>query len=217
MCFVLFFTIDSAYRDFVVTYFFRVVRKQDASKYAKYEAWQVKGNENDPKDCHSSPSVQSNQCDDSPSVKIKSARRRAQSGYGKHSGLPEVSTLAGSPEGDQDCQGTAAKFNKPQGIAISPDASFALVADHGNNRVRKIVLATSIAETSLTIEDIRVVIDGGLARRARFDPGSGMSRLVTEPVTRAEATQRAGRRCLPVPAAAATDAAAKAPCLAPGW
>ncbi|KGM89212.1 ATP-dependent helicase HrpB [Roseovarius mucosus DSM 17069] len=58
---------------------------------------------------------------------------------------------------------------------------------------RKIVLATSIAETSLTIEDIRVVIDGGLARRARFDPGSGMSRLVTEPVTRAEATQRAGR------------------------
>lgn len=58
---------------------------------------------------------------------------------------------------------------------------------------RKIVLATSIAETSLTIEDIRVVVDCGLARRARFDPGTGMSRLVTEPVTRAEATQRAGR------------------------
>ncbi len=58
---------------------------------------------------------------------------------------------------------------------------------------RKIVLATSIAETSLTIEDIRVVVDGGLARRARFDPGSGMSRLITEPVTRAEATQRTGR------------------------
>lgn len=58
---------------------------------------------------------------------------------------------------------------------------------------RKLVLATSIAETSLTIEDIRVVVDGGKARRARFDPGSGMSRLVTERVTRAEATQRAGR------------------------
>ncbi|WP_306151889.1 ATP-dependent helicase HrpB [Roseovarius sp. MMSF_3281] len=58
---------------------------------------------------------------------------------------------------------------------------------------RKIVLATSIAETSLTIQDIRVVVDGGQARRARFDPGSGMSRLVTEKVTRAEATQRAGR------------------------
>lgn len=58
---------------------------------------------------------------------------------------------------------------------------------------RKVVLATSIAETSLTIEDIRVVVDGGKSRRARFDPSSGMSRLVTEPVTRAEATQRAGR------------------------
>jgi ATP-dependent helicase HrpB len=58
---------------------------------------------------------------------------------------------------------------------------------------RKVVLATSIAETSLTIEGIRVVIDAGRARRARFDPGSGMSRLVTERVTRAEADQRAGR------------------------
>ncbi|TNJ48546.1 ATP-dependent helicase HrpB [Phaeobacter sp. B1627] len=58
---------------------------------------------------------------------------------------------------------------------------------------RKVVLATAIAETSLTIEDIRVVVDMGQARRARFDPGSGMSRLVTERVTRAEATQRRGR------------------------
>lgn len=58
---------------------------------------------------------------------------------------------------------------------------------------RKIVLATAIAETSLTIPDVRVVVDGGQARRARFDPGSGMSRLVTEKVTRAEATQRTGR------------------------
>ncbi|GLP84481.1 ATP-dependent helicase HrpB [Tritonibacter mobilis] len=58
---------------------------------------------------------------------------------------------------------------------------------------RKVALATSIAETSLTIEDIRVVVDMGQARRARFDPGAGMSRLVTERVTRAEATQRQGR------------------------
>jgi ATP-dependent helicase HrpB len=58
---------------------------------------------------------------------------------------------------------------------------------------RKVVLSTSIAETSLTIEDIRVVVDCGRARRARFDPGSGMSRLVTERVTRAEADQRRGR------------------------
>ena len=58
---------------------------------------------------------------------------------------------------------------------------------------RKVVLATSIAETSLTLPDIRVVVDAGRARRARFDPNSGMSRLVTERVTRAEADQRRGR------------------------
>ncbi|WP_095589308.1 ATP-dependent helicase HrpB [Actibacterium ureilyticum] len=58
---------------------------------------------------------------------------------------------------------------------------------------RKIVLATAIAETSLTIQDIRVVVDCGRARRARFDPNSGMSRLVTERVTKAEAEQRRGR------------------------
>ena len=58
---------------------------------------------------------------------------------------------------------------------------------------RKIVLATAIAESSLTIEGIRVVIDAGLQRRARFDPNSGMSRLVTESVSKAAAEQRAGR------------------------
>lgn len=63
----------------------------------------------------------------------------------------------------------------------------------GPSAQRKVVLATSIAETSLTIPDIRVVVDGGRARRARFDPNSGMSRLVTERVTRAEAEQRRGR------------------------
>ena len=55
------------------------------------------------------------------------------------------------------------------------------------------MLATAIAETSLTIPDVRVVVDAGRARRARFDPGSGMTRLVTERVTRAEAEQRRGR------------------------
>ena len=58
---------------------------------------------------------------------------------------------------------------------------------------RRVVLATSIAETSLTLPDIRIVVDGGRARRARFDPASGMSRLVTERVTKAEAEQRRGR------------------------
>ncbi|MFJ1294349.1 helicase-related protein, partial [Paracoccus yeei] len=58
---------------------------------------------------------------------------------------------------------------------------------------RRVVLATAIAETSLTIPDVTVVVDAGRARRARFDPGSGMSRLVTERVSRAEAEQRRGR------------------------
>ena len=57
----------------------------------------------------------------------------------------------------------------------------------------KIVLATSIAETSLTIEGIRVVVDSGLSRVPRFDVGSGLTRLVTLPVTRASADQRRGR------------------------
>ena len=57
----------------------------------------------------------------------------------------------------------------------------------------RVVLATAIAETSLTIPDVRAVVDGGLARRARFDPAKGMSRLVTDRVTRAEAEQRRGR------------------------
>ena len=58
---------------------------------------------------------------------------------------------------------------------------------------RKVVLATSIAETSLTIEGVRVVVDSGLARRQRVVAASGMSRLETVKVSRAEAEQRAGR------------------------
>jgi ATP-dependent helicase HrpB len=58
---------------------------------------------------------------------------------------------------------------------------------------RKIVLATDIAETSLTIEGISVVVDTGLARRPRFDPRTGLTRLETVRVSRANADQRAGR------------------------
>ncbi|MGN8251866.1 ATP-dependent helicase HrpB [Pseudomonas sp. SMV7] len=59
--------------------------------------------------------------------------------------------------------------------------------------LRKVVLATNIAETSLTIDGVRVVIDAGLARVPRFDPGSGMTRLDTQRISRASVTQRAGR------------------------
>lgn len=58
---------------------------------------------------------------------------------------------------------------------------------------RKLVLATSIAETSITIDGLRIVVDSGLARRPRYDRAAGMTRLVTERASQAAATQRAGR------------------------
>ncbi|MDZ4109534.1 MAG: ATP-dependent helicase HrpB [Brevundimonas sp.] len=58
---------------------------------------------------------------------------------------------------------------------------------------RKVVLATSMAETSLTIEGVRVVIDGGLSRVPRFEPSSGLTRLATVRVSRSSAEQRRGR------------------------
>ncbi len=58
---------------------------------------------------------------------------------------------------------------------------------------RKIVLATNIAETSLTIEGVRVVVDGGFMRAPRFDVRSGMARLTTLPVSKSAADQRSGR------------------------
>ncbi|MGL6159491.1 ATP-dependent helicase HrpB [Microbulbifer sp.] len=58
---------------------------------------------------------------------------------------------------------------------------------------RKIVLATNVAETSLTIEGIRMVVDSGLMRESRFDPNTGMNRLVTTNISQASATQRCGR------------------------
>jgi ATP-dependent helicase HrpB len=58
---------------------------------------------------------------------------------------------------------------------------------------RKVVLATNIAETSLTIEGVRVVVDSGLVRKSVFDPATGMSRLETQRISRASADQRQGR------------------------
>ncbi|HEX2761426.1 MAG TPA: ATP-dependent helicase HrpB, partial [Rhizomicrobium sp.] len=58
---------------------------------------------------------------------------------------------------------------------------------------RRVVLATAIAETSLTVPGVRIVIDGGFRRAPRFDPASGLTRLATERVSRAAADQRAGR------------------------
>ncbi len=58
---------------------------------------------------------------------------------------------------------------------------------------RKVIVATNVAETSLTIPGVRAVVDAGLARIARFDPHRGIDTLLVEPVSQASAEQRAGR------------------------
>ncbi|AZO72090.1 MULTISPECIES: ATP-dependent helicase HrpB [unclassified Mesorhizobium] len=73
--------------------------------------------------------------------------------------------------------------NRAQDAAIKP-------APAGR---RKVVLATSIAETSITIDGVRVVIDSGLSRLPRYEPASGLTRLETVRVSKASADQRAGR------------------------
>ncbi|MBO9714203.1 ATP-dependent helicase HrpB [Sphingomonas sp.] len=76
--------------------------------------------------------------------------------------------------------------------SLDPAAQRAAIAPDPQGR-RKLVLATSIAETSLTLDGIRVVVDSGLARRPRYDRAAGMTRLVTERASQAAVTQRAGR------------------------
>ncbi|QCO55218.1 ATP-dependent helicase HrpB [Pseudorhodobacter turbinis] len=112
---------------------------------------------------------------------------------------PEGGLLAFLPgEGEIRRTESALKNQLPDGCTIRPlfgNMSFAdqraALAPQASGR--KIVLATAIAETSLTLPDIRVVVDAGRSRRARFDPNSGMSRLITERATKAEAEQRRGR------------------------
>ena len=67
---------------------------------------------------------------------------------------------------------------------------------------RRVVLSTDIAETSLTVDGVKIVVDAGLAREPRFDPRSGMTRLTTVATSRASAEQRAGRAGRTEPGAA---------------
>jgi ATP-dependent helicase HrpB len=75
---------------------------------------------------------------------------------------------------------------------LPPAAQMAAIHPHRQGK-RKIVLATSIAETSLTIEGVSIVVDSGYGRTLRYDPGTGLSRLTTIDITRDVADQRAGR------------------------
>lgn len=75
---------------------------------------------------------------------------------------------------------------------IDPSAQRSALAAPPSGK-RNLVLATSIAETSVTLEDVRIVVDSGLARRPRYDRGAGLTRLVTERASRAGVIQRSGR------------------------
>ncbi|MCY9609153.1 ATP-dependent helicase HrpB, partial [Paenibacillus thiaminolyticus] len=75
---------------------------------------------------------------------------------------------------------------------LSAEAQDAAIAPGTDGR-RKVVLATALAETSLTVEGVRIVVDSGLMRVPRFSPRTGMTRLETLPVSRASADQRRGR------------------------
>ncbi|HEY0622882.1 ATP-dependent helicase HrpB [Sphingomonas sp.] len=103
--------------------------------------------------------------------------------------LPGVAEIERTAERLGDTPGTV--LHKLHG-SLDPAAQRAAIAPDREGR-RKIVLATSIAETSLTLDGIHVVIDSGLARRPRYDRAAGMTRLVTERASQAAVTQRAGR------------------------
>jgi len=75
---------------------------------------------------------------------------------------------------------------------LSLEAQLQAIAP-AQSRAGKIVLATSIAESSLTLTGVRLVIDSGLSRVNRYDPARGMDQLVTQPCSQASATQRCGR------------------------
>src|SRR3546814_4001417 len=86
-----------------------------------------------------------------------------------------------------------------QGVAILPlhgdlpiDQQSQVLQPDPQGR-RRVILATNVAESSVTLPGVRVVIDSGLAREPRFDPGSGFSRLDVVNISQASADQRAGR------------------------
>ena len=114
--------------------------------------------------------------------------------------------LAGEAEGDllaflpgiaeiertaERLESTGAEIHRLHG-SIDPAAQRAAIRPSREGR-RKVILATSIAETSLTIDGVRIVVDSGLARRPRYDRAADVTRLVTERASQAAATQRAGR------------------------
>jgi ATP-dependent helicase HrpB len=131
-----------------------------------------------------------------PTARIEPQMTRAiRAALGEHAGsllafLPGVAEI----ERTADALGrlpAEIELHKLHG-GIDPSAQRKALAAPPSGK-RKLVLATGIAETSVTLEDVRIVVDSGLARRPRYDRGAGLTRLVTERASRAAVTQRAGR------------------------
>jgi ATP-dependent helicase HrpB len=115
-------------------------------------------------------------------------RALAESEGGLLAFLPGVAEIERTAE---RLEGVAADLHRLHG-SLDPAAQRAAIAPAPAGR-RKLVLATSIAETSLTLDGVRIVVDSGLARRPRYDRAAGLTRLVTERASQAAVTQRAGR------------------------
>ncbi len=103
-------------------------------------------------------------------------------------GIGEISRLADQLTGDL---GPGVDVHPLAGALALEDQDRALAPSPSGRR--RVVLATDIAETSLTVDGVRVVVDSGVARSPRFDPGTGMTRLTTVSISRDSADQRAGR------------------------
>ena len=105
--------------------------------------------------------------------------------------LPGVAEIERTAERLEERLPDGVRLHRLHG-SLDPGAQRAAIRPEPGGQ-RKLVLATAIAETSLTLDGIRAVVDSGLARRARYDRAAGVTRLVTERVSQAAATQRAGR------------------------
>jgi len=113
-------------------------------------------------------------------------------GQGEIRRVAEALTGGGGPVGAQGPAATGRLVVAPLYGNLPQEAQDRAIAPSRPGE-RKVVLASNIAETSLTVEGVRVVIDSGLMRVPRFSPRTGMTRLETVPVSRASADQRRGR------------------------
>ncbi len=114
-----------------------------------------------------------------------------------HAALRHEGSLLAFLPGVAEIVRTAERLHLPPEVELhclygtaDPAAQRAVLAP---SAARRVVLATAIAETSLTVPGVRIVLDSGLARRPRHDRATGLTRLVTERVSQAAASQRAGR------------------------